>query len=119
MLEDDADLRSILNLALREEGIESVCTDDARSALLLLRATPFDVLVVDLHLPRSDGATFIREARAQAAHGSVIVLTGVPHPERTLAGIAVDAVVPKPFDLSELIALIRRHAVARPYRIAS
>ncbi|MEZ5099607.1 MAG: response regulator transcription factor [Thermoleophilia bacterium] len=109
VLEDEADLRSLLVRGLREEGFE--VHGVARAADLLGRGEEglsADVLVVDIGLPDADGRDVVQALRAHGVRAPVIFLTARDALPDRLSGFAAggDDYLTKPFAFAELIARI-------------
>ena len=118
VVDDDPALRSAVERILRFEGYEVATVDSGEAALELLLATPpeADLVVLDLGLPDIDGVDVARRLRAAGSLIPILMLTArgdVPH---RVAGLdaGADDYLPKPFDLSELVARVR--ALARRLR---
>jgi two-component system response regulator MprA len=110
VLEDDAELRSLLTRGLREEGF--VVTTVASAADLVQRpeaGTEPDALIVDIGLPDADGRDVVQALRAQGVGAPVIFLTARDALTDRLSGFAAggDDYLTKPFALSELVARLR------------
>ncbi len=98
-----------LRTALRQEGyaVDWVC--DGRSAGAALETTPFDLVLLDLGLPRRDGLEVLRDYRKRADSRPVIILTARDEVQSRIAGLdaGADDYIVKPFDLDEVMARIR------------
>jgi CheY-like chemotaxis protein len=110
VVEDDAATRAALALALGDGGYAVRAAADASQALAILRAWRPDAIVLDVELPGADGWAFRRAQRAvpgAVAVPVVVVSAGhrlvAPSPELVPA-----AVVPKPFDVDDLLATVAR-----------
>lgn len=105
VVEDDADVRLFMVLALRQEGYDVQSAADAREALRLLRADRFDLVLTDYGLPGQDGLALVSEAeRKGLLHGAkVMMLTAFPW----LAREATMPVLSKPIDFDELACHLR------------
>jgi len=104
---DDEDLiRWSVRQRLEEEGYRVMDAVDGHGALE--RAPGADVVVVDRRLPDADGLALAATLHRRRPKRPVIVMTafGGPELENEARNAGVDAVVQKPFDLSELVALI-------------
>ena len=113
LVEDNAEMQTTLQRALRASGMQVVaCTDGAR-ALDRWRASLPDVVVLDLSLPGRDGLEVLRDARAEGLRAPVLILTARGTVGDRVLGlnIGADDYLPKPFDLDELEARVR--ALAR------
>jgi len=106
VVDDDPDLRSLLTLALADEGYEVRAAPDGRVALDLLEAWPPRVILLDLMMPIMDGWAF--RARQLATRGSdhipVIVFSAAP--DMRVAALRPAAVLSKPFNLDVLLATV-------------
>jgi DNA-binding response OmpR family regulator len=108
VVEDDADLRSLLNRGLVEEGFEVTAVRDGASALASAANGP-DLMVIDIGLPDSDGRDVCQALRARGVTAPVVFLTARDAmPDRLSAFSAGgDDYLTKPFDFLELVARIR------------
>lgn len=114
LIEDSAALRANLTEQLEHAGHEVDVALDGRSGLLLALAGDYDVLVLDIGLPRLDGLELCRQLRAQRGAGPlVLMLTARDTLEDKLEGFAAgaDDYLVKPFEGAEL--LVRLEALAR------
>lgn len=114
LIEDSAALRANLTEQLESAGHEVDVALDGRSGLLLALASSYDVLVLDIGLPRLDGLELCRQLRAQRGAGPlVLMLTARDTLEDKLEGFAAgaDDYLVKPFEGAEL--LVRLRALAR------
>jgi DNA-binding response OmpR family regulator len=114
LLEDDAELRSLVSRGLGEEGFAVTSASSAAELLRLIgRARPH-ALVVDIGLPDADGRDVVQALRAQGVGAPVLFLTARDALPDRLAGFAVggDDYLTKPFAFAELVvrlrALVRR-----------
>jgi CheY-like chemotaxis protein len=107
VVEDDADTRTGLHLALQDRGYEVLSTADGNEALERLRSGPKPgVILLDLYMPGMHGYEFYHRLRDNPALASipVIVVTAAAPRERT--GLDVAAIIRKPIDLDELLLTI-------------
>jgi len=107
--EDDPQLRSVLERALRNEGFTVRLTASGREAVEAFTAAPPDVLVLDIGLPDADGRDVCQALRVNSVASPVIFLTAYDALTDRLSGfhVGADDYVTKPFAVSELIARIR------------
>jgi CheY-like chemotaxis protein len=93
VVEDDADLREMMCLLLKQDGLDAQPANDGRDALDMLRSGDVqpDVIVLDLMMPRMDGESFLRErALTPALHAiPVVVLTAKPVEQVAVSGVAL------------------------------
>jgi DNA-binding response OmpR family regulator len=114
IVEDEAHLAQGLLFNLQAEGYEIAIDSDGESALDRLSRESFDAVLLDVMLPGKDGFEVVAELRARQNYVPVLMLTARGRPEDVLQGFAAgaDDYLPKPFDLSILLArlngLLRR-----------
>jgi DNA-binding response OmpR family regulator len=118
VVEDDADLRSLLRRGLTEEGFEVTAVSDGASAIAAARTRP-EVLVMDIGLPDADGRDVCQALRARGSNAPVLFLTARDAVTDRLAGFSAggDDYLTKPFHFGELVARLRallRRAGADP-----
>ena len=109
LLEDDAELRSLVARGLREEGFEVTTASTAGELLRRIGDADPDALVVDIGLPDADGRDVVQALRAQGIGAPVIFLTARDALTDRLAGFAAggDDYLTKPFAFAELVARLR------------
>jgi two-component system response regulator PhoP len=115
VVEDEPRLAQNIGTALREgpQYAVDVC-HDGEEALLFCDATDYDLVVLDLMLPKVPGQEVLRRLRRRDSNTPVLILTAVGGAQSTidLLDLGADDYMTKPFDLGELIArtraLIRR-----------
>jgi DNA-binding response OmpR family regulator len=114
VVEDFQPLRESVVQGLREAGYAVDEAADGDSALWHARAGEYDVIVLDLMLPKVDGLSVLKALRKQKSPAHVLVLTARDTPEDKVRGLEIgaDDYLVKPFNFSELLArinaLIRR-----------
>ena len=109
VVDDDANHTRVTAIGLRIDGFEVEMAQNADAALELMAGQSFDVAVVDLMLPGTNGIQLARLIRERHA-ATRIVLTSAYHlSERQLVRVDCGAIafVPKPFDLTELARFLR------------
>ncbi|KPB96081.1 DNA-binding response regulator [Pseudomonas syringae pv. maculicola] len=96
-------------MALNTEGYTLDWLEDGLSALHALRSEPFDLLLLDLGLPRMDGFDLLRQLRAEELALPVLILTARDGTANRIAGLdaGADDYLIKPFDVDELKARVR------------
>ncbi|WP_068830068.1 response regulator [Pseudomonas sp. BMS12] len=109
LVEDDKALGEGLRLGLRQEGYTVDWLQDGASAVHALLSEEFDLLVLDLGLPRLDGIQVLRQLRGSGSALPVLILTARDATEDRIAGLdaGADDYLVKPFDLDELKARLR------------
>ncbi len=127
VVEDEAHLAQGLRFNLEAEGHEVTVFDSGEAALesLLGNGANVNVVILDVMLPGMDGFTVARELRKANRFVPVLMLTALNRPEDVLNGFesGADDYLPKPFDLSILVArinsLLRRSAWSGETQAAS
>ena len=109
LVEDDRMIGDSLRAALRMEGHAVDWVRDAEAADATLASERFDLLLLDLGLPRGNGLDVLRAMRSRGDATPVIVLTARDGPGDRVAGLdaGADDYLVKPFELDELGARIR------------
>ncbi len=109
LVEDDKALGEGLRLGLRQEGYTVDWLQDGTSALHALLSETFDLLVLDLGLPRLSGIQVLQQLRKSGSALPVLILTARDATEDRIAGLdaGADDYLIKPFDLDELKARLR------------
>jgi two-component system response regulator QseB len=108
-----------LRAGLKREGFTVDWVHEARAAEAVLGSEPFELLLLDLGLPGSDGLTLLRRQRERGLSIPVLILTARDAVADRVAGLdaGADDYLIKPFDLDELAARIRallRRRAGRP-----
>lgn len=109
LVEDDPILGNGVEAGLKQAGFTVDWTQDGKSAQLALETTQYELVVLDLGLPRLPGMDLLRWLRARGSDLPVLVLTArdaIPDRIHGLEAGADDYLV-KPFALGELVARIR------------
>jgi DNA-binding response OmpR family regulator len=120
IVEDEAHLAQGLLFNLQAEGYEVVIDDNGEAAMERLAQESFDAVLLDVMLPGMSGFDVSAELRARKNFVPVLMLTARGRPEDVLHGFeaGADDYLPKPFDLSILLArlngLLRRMKWHRP-----
>jgi two-component system, OmpR family, alkaline phosphatase synthesis response regulator PhoP len=111
VVEDEAHLAQGLRFNLEAEGYSAEVVGDGEAATdrLLDKKENFDAVVLDIMLPGKDGFSVVSELRAARNYVPVLMLTARSQPEDVLKGFAAgaDDYLPKPFDLSILLARLQ------------
>jgi len=118
--EDEVRMAELLEQALSEEGHQVVLAKDGREAFEIALSSTFDVIVLDVMLPRMDGLAVARKLRAERNQTPVLILTAKDAPADIVNGLdaGADDYLTKPFSIDVLLARVRavsrRGAIARP-----
>lgn len=113
VIEDDADLYSLLQYNLEKEGFIMIGSKTGKGALELCRRERPDLIILDIMLPDSDGLDICKSVRGNSdlAHIPVIFLTARASETDRIVGLELGAndYIVKPFFIRELIARIKIH----------
>ena len=109
VVEDDSMIGSALQALLAKDGHAVDWAEDGASASTALRTNTYDLVVLDLGLPRVDGLVVLRDMRARGDTTPVIVATARDAVQARISGLdaGADDYVIKPYDYDELLARIR------------
>lgn len=108
VVDDEINLCRILGAKLAKSGYNVVAVHDGVQAVEKVRESNFDVVLLDLMLPKMDGLTALAEIRSMRRGLPVIVMTACENAEalEQAKSHGVTACVNKPFDLDSLVALL-------------
>ncbi len=123
LVDDEQSIQTLLSYPLRKEGYEVVQATDGRQALDRFEEQPFDLVVLDLMLPRIDGLEVCRRLRSKSSV-PIIMLTAKSEEIDKVVGLELgaDDYITKPFSLREfssrIKAALRRAEMSRPVQTA-
>ena len=117
LVDDDPNIRQLVNLYLQKEGFEVMMADRGDEALKMFKASPPNLILLDIMLPGMDGWQVCREVR-KISNIPIIMLTAKDETFDKVLGLELgaDDYVAKPFDMKELVARIK--AVSRRFQAA-
>lgn len=108
IVEDELDIASVVQDYLRHAGYETVHFADGQSALEHIIASPPDLTLLDIMLPRLDGIEVLRRAREHTSHPIIMLTARIEEVDRLLGlELGADDYVCKPFSPRELVARVR------------
>jgi two-component system, NtrC family, response regulator AtoC len=110
LIDDEADIRLPLGEALRELGHRVELAADGGEAMQWLDRRTFDLVMSDVRLPKVDGFGILRRLREQRPDTHVVLMTAYGTIAEAVAAVKETAVdyVTKPFELPEVLAIVRR-----------
>jgi DNA-binding response OmpR family regulator len=114
IVEDEKRLANLLKRGLEEKGFAVDACYDGEEGLYQAETSPYDVIVLDVMMPKMDGFTVLRKLREKENQTPVIMLTARGEIENRIKGLntGADDYLSKPFEFAELAArltaLIRR-----------
>ena len=120
LVEDQATLLRALRQGLEEEGFAVDTAADGEEADVKARTTPYDVVVLDIMLPKIDGLTLLKNWRQSGVTTHVLMLTARGTKDDKVIGLdsGADDYLTKPFELDELLARVRA-LVRRGHQVKS
>ncbi|HLH64283.1 MAG TPA: response regulator transcription factor [Solirubrobacteraceae bacterium] len=120
VVDDDVKMGAVLRRGLSLEGMAVDTVTGSEEAVIRAQATAYDVIVLDVMLPGTDGFAVCRSLRERNVWSGVLMLTARDAVEDRVAGLncGADDYLVKPFSLDELVARVRavarRGAIERP-----
>ncbi len=119
VVEDEQELREILVHGLARRGFIVAAAADGEAALAMLAGQEFDVIVLDLRMPRRDGIQVLQQIRADGHDAEVIIVTGHADVETAIDAVKLHAFdyLTKPFQFAELLQAVNRAADYRRLRL--
>jgi len=108
LIEDDSQTADYIAKGLREHGHVVDKTDNGRDGLYMATGEPYDVMIVDRNLPKMDGLSLVKAARASGTRTPVLFLTTMGGVDDRVAGFEAggDDYLVKPFAFAELLARV-------------
>ncbi|MEM4407416.1 MAG: sigma-54 dependent transcriptional regulator [Candidatus Caldarchaeum sp.] len=104
IIDDEPNIRKILQAALERVGYRVVATESAENALRLLSTESFDLIITDVLMPGMGGMEFLWEVKARMPHIPVLMVTAFGTIPQAVEAIRAGAVnyITKPFDLQQV-----------------
>jgi DNA-binding response OmpR family regulator len=109
LVEDTQAILKAVRQGLEEEGFAVDVATDGEEADVKCRSTAYDVVILDIMLPKVDGLTLLKRWRASGIETHVLMLTAKTTPGDKVLGLdtGADDYLAKPFDMDELFARVR------------
>lgn len=108
IVDDDPAMRDILRLLLEHDGWRVSCASDGEEAIQQLTAAQFDIIVLDLLMPRMNGTQVLEFMAARQDNTPVVVVSGASsEQQQQLDPRIVRVRLQKPFEIGELRVILR------------
>ena len=110
VIEDDAEMRRMLQQLLAAAGYEVRTADDGKAAGALCESKPPDLVITDIYMPNKDGLEVIMDLRASFPQVKIIAMSGQLTRKNMLpVALTLGAVrtLPKPFEIDELLQTVK------------
>jgi heavy metal response regulator len=109
VVEDEKKVASFIKRGLEEEGFNVDLAHDGEEGLFMAETNPYNLILMDLMLPKKDGLTVLRELRDKGISIPVLCLTAKDTVDDVVSGFnsGSDDYLTKPFAFAELIARVR------------
>jgi two-component system, NtrC family, response regulator AtoC len=110
IVDDEQNLRHMLQTLLKREGYEPVGVPSVENALKELREHPYDVIITDLRMPGQSGMDLVDEVRSRNLGTTVVVMTAYGSRDIAIEAMKRGAYdyISKPFEADELVLLLRK-----------
>lgn len=107
--EDNPSLLGTLSKRLRDEGYYADTADNGEDALAFIHAGEYDVIILDILMPKMNGLEVLKKARSRNISTPVLLLTALGYLDDKVKGLdaGADDYLVKPFEFDELLARIR------------
>jgi excisionase family DNA binding protein len=109
VVDDEPSVREALGAVLQAKGCQVLLCKDGREALRSIRQERFDLIFLDILLPAMGGASVLKAIKRHDPEAVVVVITGYPHHEETLAALKYGPamLLPKPIKLADIEAVLK------------
>ena len=109
VVEDNKRLAGVIKRGLVEEGYSIDCVYDGEEGQYMGETVPYDLIILDIMLPKKDGIAVCKELRAKQVSVPILMLPAKDSVEDRVKGLdsGADDYLTKPFAFSELLARVR------------
>lgn len=122
VVDDDKESRELLSEVLSSNGYAVGMVENAEAAQAALKNdADYSIVIADLRMPNGSGLELLRELRRQDSKRDMILMSSfITGPEREMAlDLGVDALLEKPFRLTELLEVVAGLAKEKSIRVSS
>ncbi len=109
IIDDEPDIRELLQITLQRMSIDSHCAKDLNAARLLLNQYQFDLCLTDMRLPDGDGVGFVNEFQKNYSHVPIAVISAHGSMDSAIQALKYGAFdfLTKPIDLATLRSVVQ------------
>ncbi|MCP4726921.1 MAG: response regulator [bacterium] len=109
IIDDDSQVLEGLKRLMMDEGFYVECAENAIKAVEIAESKEFDLMIVDIILPKTDGIELTRQIKKISPDIAVVIITGHPSEEyeKEVQSLDVKGYLIKPFSTKEIIANVR------------
>lgn len=111
VVEDDADLRSVIREQLDGAGYNVLEAANGQIALRIIADQQVDLIITDIDMPVKNGLELLEDVKRDNARIPVVVMTGGNHNEKLILAAGACAFVQKPF-VTDIGSIVRKMAAA-------
>jgi DNA-binding NtrC family response regulator len=110
IIDDDSEVRNTLSAILESEGYLVETAENGKKAMKMCENAPFDVALIDVELPDIKGTELLHLLNEKQPKMVRIIITGHPSIENAAKSVneKADAYIMKPFNVPELLGLIKK-----------
>ena len=112
IIDDEASVRTLFERALKTAGFEVLSAADGKAGADLHRATPADLVIVDLFMPEKEGLETIMELRAKSPNIPIIAISGGYNSSHEMLLVAqrlgADNILAKPISAEALVKEVKQ-----------
>ncbi len=110
IVDDEATLRNVLSQELESEGYDVLCACDGDEALELLKKKTFDIILLDIKMPRVSGFEVLKFIKSKMPQVKVIMLTAFADLKNAIESkkLGAEDFISKPYDLIDLLSTMER-----------
>jgi DNA-binding NtrC family response regulator len=115
VVDDEANIRALIDEILSEEGYDVTTAADARHARAARKDNEFDLILLDIWMPDTDGISLLKEWNESGAAGTVVMMSGHGTVDTAVEATRLGAVdfIEKPVSLAKLLRTVEKALTAR------
>ncbi|MEK7818329.1 MAG: response regulator [Bacteroidota bacterium] len=110
VVDDEDALRTVLSNELRDAGYDIVMSADGDEAIVELKKSSFDLILLDIKMPRVSGFEVLKFIKQENISLKIVMLTGFADLKNAIESkkLGASEFITKPYDLNEVLATIER-----------